>query len=144
MSNRIVTVEVLTHRLEPFEAELWVIVNPEFRTPTTEVRGRFVGPKSAVSSTIEVAYPLRPLPRQPEGLGGVLARVVIPEPSLWEPACPFIYDGVVELWEENRRCDLRQVPGFKLLKSNVTSLQSRLDAGHRAGPDTEGRDRGTE
>jgi hypothetical protein len=114
-------VDVRTHRLEPFEAELWVIVSPEYRTPTTEVRGRFVGPKSAVSSTIEVAYPLRPLPRPPESVLGLVTRAVIPEPSLWEPGCPFIYDGVVELWEGDQRCDVRQVTGIRLLKSSITS-----------------------
>ena len=50
---------------------------------------------------MEVAYPLRPLAR-PDGLSG---RVVIPEPSLWEPSCPFLYGGAVELWEAGVRCD---------------------------------------
>jgi hypothetical protein len=117
MSNRIVHLNIATNRVEPFEAELWIVVTPERLTPTTELRGRFVGPKSAVSSTIEVAYPLRAFTRQPAELGDrgdLAARVVIPEPSLWEPACPFVYDGVIELWQDGQRCDVRQVPAYAL------------------------------
>jgi hypothetical protein len=120
MSNRILTADVQTHRLEPFEAELWVIVKPEQVTTTTELRGRVVGPKSAISSTIEVAYPLRRFVK-PGALDGLAAQVVIPEPSRWEPACPFVYDIVLELWEEGRRCDVRQVPGFRLLTAQSAS-----------------------
>jgi hypothetical protein len=115
MSNRILTVDVQTHRLEPFEAELWIVVSAEQRTATTELRGRFVGPKSAVSSTIEVAYALRPMARPPAALDALAAHVVIPEPSRWEPGCPFVYDGVIELWQDGQRCDVRQVPGYRLL-----------------------------
>jgi hypothetical protein len=115
MGNQIVDVEVHTHRLEPFEAELWVIVRAAEVTPTTVLRGRFVGPKSAVSSTIEVAYPLQPFPRKLPEAGDLAARIIIPEPSRWEPDCPFVYDGVIELWQDGQRCDVRQVPGYRLL-----------------------------
>ena len=118
MSNRIVTVDVHTHRLEPFEAELWVVVTPQHRTATTELRGRFVGPKSAVSSTIEVAYLLRTFARQPPDLDALAARVVIPEPNCWEADRPFVYDGAIELWQDGQRCDMRQVPGYRLLTSS--------------------------
>jgi hypothetical protein len=121
MSNRILTADVHTHRLEPFEAELWVIVKPEQVTTTTELRGRVVGPKSAVSSTIEVAYPLRRFVSKPAALDGLAAQVVIPEPSRWEPACPFVYDIVLELWEEGRRCDARLLPGIRLLTAQSAS-----------------------
>jgi hypothetical protein len=112
MPNRIVTVDVITQRLDPFEAELRVVVSAEQVTATTELRGRFVGPKSAISSTIEVAYPLRPLPRNRPG--ELTARVVIPEPSRWERDCPFEYDGVVELWQDGERVDVRPIRGYRL------------------------------
>jgi hypothetical protein len=48
---------------------------------------------------VEVAYPLRPLPRPDEG-PALTARVSIPEASLWEPESPFLYEGTVELWHE--------------------------------------------
>src|SRR5947208_2533515 len=105
MTNRIVNIDVVSHRLAPVEAELWIIVSAERTTAATTVRGRFVGPKCALSSTVEVAYPLLPFPHKPAELPWLVARVVIPEPSFWEPECPFVYDGVVELWQGDERCD---------------------------------------
>jgi hypothetical protein len=26
-----------------------------------------------------------------------------------------VYDGVIELWQDGQRCDVRQVPGYRLL-----------------------------
>jgi hypothetical protein len=108
MSNRILQVQVREHSLDPAQAELWIAVSAEHMTPTTELRGRLAGPRCLYAATIEVGYPLRPFPRRPEGLVGLAARVVIPEPSLWEPQCPFVYQGKVELWQDGARCD--QVP----------------------------------
>ena len=124
MSNRILNVEVRTHRVNFAEAEIWVIVAAERTTATTEVRGRLVGPKSARSSTVEVAYPLRPFPHKPEHLPELAVRVVIPEPGLWSAQMPLVYDGVVELWQDGERCDVRQVPGYRLLTANSTSSRS--------------------
>jgi hypothetical protein len=36
-------------------------------------------------------------------------RVVIPEPSLWDPISPFLYEGPIELWQDGQRCDSVQV-----------------------------------
>ena len=119
MTNRIVDIQVRTQRLSPAEAELWVIVTTEFTTAGTAIRGRFVGPKCAVSSTIEVAYPLRPFERKPVGVSQLAVRVVIPEPSLWEPECPFVYDGLIELWQDGHCADVRQVPGYKLMRESL-------------------------
>jgi hypothetical protein len=119
MTNRIINIETHTQRLSPAEADLWVIVAAERTTAGTEIRGRFVGPKCALSSTIEVAYPLRPFERKPAELAELAARVVIPEPSLWEPECPFVYDGVIELWQDGQCCDVRQMPGYKLMRESL-------------------------
>jgi hypothetical protein len=100
---RRVSAEVL--RLSPVEAEVWIVVEAEHITPTTEVRGRLVGPRCANTSTVEVAYPLRPFPRPPAGVPGLSQRVVIPDPSLWEPQRPFLYHVIVELWEDGARQD---------------------------------------
>jgi hypothetical protein len=107
MPNRIVRVEVRTRSLDPAAAELWVAVDPEQVTPTTDVRGRWSGPRSAYASTVEVAYPLRPFRQQPEGLPGLPRRLVIPDPSFWEPESPFLYQGQVELWEQDQLADRR-------------------------------------
>lgn len=105
MSNRIIHIEVRPQKVTSVEAELWVVAETEHVTPATELRGRFVGPQCPGVSTVEVAYPLRPFPRRPEGLPPVAARVVIPDPSLWASEHPFTYRGVIELWQDGQRCD---------------------------------------
>jgi hypothetical protein len=105
MSNRILQVQVREHSLDPAQAELWIVVSTKQLTPATELRGRLAGPRCLYASTVEVGYPLRPFTRRPEGLADLAARVVIPEPSLWEPQCPFVYQGIVELWQDGARCD---------------------------------------
>jgi beta-galactosidase/beta-glucuronidase len=105
MSNRLRQVNVQVQRLSAAEAELWLLIEAEQVTPTTEVRGRLVGPRCPGVTTIEVAYPLRPFPRPPEGVPPLSRRVVIPEPSLWEPERPYVYRAVVELWEDGQPCD---------------------------------------
>lgn len=104
-SNRIVSVAVRDHWVDPTEAELWITVFPERITSTTEARGRLMGPRCLYSTTVEVAYPLRPFARLPEGLPGLPRRVLIPEANLWDPVSPFIYQGLVELWEKGKQCD---------------------------------------
>ncbi len=105
MSNRILHVRVHDHSLDPAQAELWISATAEHVAPTTELRGRLMGPRCAYAATVEVAYPFRLLLRRPEGLADLAVRAVIPEPSLWEPACPFVYQGTVELWEDGTRRD---------------------------------------
>lgn len=109
MPNRILHVQVRDHSLDPAQAEVWVTVTAEHVSPATEVRGRLTGPRCAHAATVEVAYPLRPLVRPPDGVDGLTVRAVIPEPSLWEPECPFVYQAIVELWEGGLRCDQAQV-----------------------------------
>jgi hypothetical protein len=106
MGNRIISVDLLTTRFDPAEAEFAVVVTPEQLLPDLELRGRFTGPKSPYGETIEVAYNLRPLAPEDEL---PRARVIIPEPSFWEPAAPFIYDGIVELWQAGELADRRKV-----------------------------------
>jgi hypothetical protein len=105
MSNKLRQVTTRVQRLSAAEAEVWVLVEAERLWPTTEVRGRLVGPHCPGLSTIEVAYPLRPFPRHPEGVPPLSRRVVIPDPALWEPGRPYVYRAVVELWEDGRACD---------------------------------------
>ncbi len=109
MSNRILQVQVREHSLDPARAELWITASAEDVTSTTELRGRLAGPRCLYAATVEVGYPLRPLSRRPEGLEGLAAHVVIPEPSLWEPQCPFVYQGTVELWKNGECCDQVQI-----------------------------------
>jgi hypothetical protein len=105
MSNRLRNVHALVRSLSPAEAEVWVVIEAEEITPTTEVRGRLVGPRCADRTTIEVSYPLRPFARHPEGVPSLTRHVIIPEPSLWEPERPFLYRVLVELWQDGQLCD---------------------------------------
>ena len=119
MTNRITRVEVRNRSLTPAEAEVWVTVHAETVTPTTEVRGRLMGPSCPYSSTVEVAYPQRPLARPAEDAPPLTMRVVIPEPSLWEPESPFLYQGPVELWQDGERQD-RATVRHGLCSSSLT------------------------
>jgi hypothetical protein len=101
--NRILHIDVRAHSTVPAEAEVRITVVPESLTPTTEVRGRLMGPRCRFASTVEVAYHLRPLPAPVTG--ALMMRAIIPEASLWEPEGPFLYEGPVELWQDGRRCD---------------------------------------
>jgi hypothetical protein len=107
MINRICRAELNDRTVAPAGAEVWITAHVDAVTPTTELRGRLLGPTCRYSSTVEVAYPLRPLGRHqkpPDSEGPfVTARVLIPEPSLWDPVSPFLYHGRVELWQESER-----------------------------------------
>jgi hypothetical protein len=105
MTNRILRLLVRDRRLTPAEAELWVEMVAEQVTPMTELRGRLMGPRCAYASTVEIAYPLRPLTRQAPQTLGLIRRVIIPEPSLWDPISPFLYQGPIELWQEGQLCE---------------------------------------
>jgi hypothetical protein len=107
MSNCIRRVVIENKAITPHAAEIWVTVFPEQITPTTEVRGRLMGPTCTFASTVEVAYPLRPLPKGQDAPAfdapSITMAISIPEPSLWDPVSPFLYHGQVELWEDGRR-----------------------------------------
>src|SRR5207248_11789949 len=105
MHNRILNLHLEDYSLDPVSAEVRILVRPEYLTPTTEVRGRLVGPSCPYASTVEVAYPLRPLRRaEPSDPGTIPLRVVIPEPSLWDTHPLPHYARPVELWLDGPRC----------------------------------------
>src|SRR5262249_11539683 len=97
MENHIRRALVYQSRFDPAESELWITVVPDFPRSTTQVRGRLVGPRCRYSSTVEVAYPWREWSRQyeKEGEPHLSSRIIIPEPSFWDPESPFLYQGVL-------------------------------------------------
>ena len=107
MADRIRTVTVRPIRLTPTEAELAVKVEADGLAADAEVRGRLAGPRCKYAKTIDVAYPIRRLP----GGAGHVGRVIIPEPSWWDPESPFLYGGPVELWEGGQAVERVQVRG---------------------------------
>jgi hypothetical protein len=103
--NKLCEVNAEVHRLSPAEAEVWLQIDAREVAPSTEVRGRLTGPRCPGRTTIEVAYPLRAFNQLPPGLPPLSRRVVIPDPSLWEPERPFVYHAVIELWQDGKCCD---------------------------------------
>jgi hypothetical protein len=104
MSNRIRKTMIEVRRLSPAEAEVWVCVEVDAVTPTTELRGRLTGPRCPGVTTVEVAYAFRPL-TSTDAPPSLTVRAVIPEPNLWTEETPFVYDGHIELWQDGEQCD---------------------------------------
>lgn len=86
-------------RLQPAEVELHVDFHLDQPLEELELRGRLMGPRCAYASTVEVAYHLRFLGWPAPKSGHIQGRIIIPEPSLWEPMCPHLYHGPLELWQ---------------------------------------------
>jgi hypothetical protein len=112
--NRIADIVVSSENLTPAAAVIGVTVVPQRSDAGTEVRGRLMGPRCVYAATVEVGYPLKPLTH----------RVVIPEPSFWEPESPFLYEGIVELWQDGVRCDQRTIRcGLRTLSLGARGLR---------------------
>ncbi len=121
--NSIGKIEMVDRVLDPIQAELWVRVEVASCTESTDIRGRLTGPRCDGVDTVEVAYPLRPLAGPQEGRGNILIRrVVIPEPNFWTAETPFLYEAVVELWEDDRRVDERCF-SYRLRRSSRSGPQ---------------------
>src|SRR5580700_4648237 len=107
MANRIKDISMHISRLTPTEAEINITVRPEALAATTEVRGRFVGPRCAFAATVEIAHPLREYSREHDSAASprLILRAIIPEPCLWDPESPFLYRCEVELWQNGQLCD---------------------------------------
>jgi hypothetical protein len=80
---------VRVHRLDAALADLRL----EFPAlpADAEVRGRLIGPRCPGVSTIEIAHHLRPL-------GGGVWQALIPEPALWTPDRPYVYEGPADVY----------------------------------------------
>ena len=109
MRDTIRAVRIKNHLIDPTRAELWVTIVPNCLKQATEVRGRFLGPRCPYATTVEVAYPLQSFPHKPEDVPDLTFRVVIPEPSLWDPISPFLYEGYIGLWQNNLRYQFGEV-----------------------------------
>jgi beta-galactosidase/beta-glucuronidase len=107
MGNHITGIELRHRTITAAMAEVQIAVRTANPNAHLQLRGRLTGPRCAFATTVEVAYHLRPVP---EAAGEeLLARVVIPEPSLWDPQSPFLYRGPIELWDQNSRLDSASV-----------------------------------
>ncbi|HZZ82218.1 MAG TPA: hypothetical protein VFE62_27215, partial [Gemmataceae bacterium] len=120
--NRIRDIVVVNHRLDPISTELHVHIKLDAITPTTALKGRLIGPRSMHATTIEIAYPLHEIERSDH----IVLRAVIPESSWWEPRSPFLYEGPLELWQDDVLCDRATIRhGIRALQ--LTSKGLRLN-----------------
>jgi hypothetical protein len=117
MPNSIRSVSFGDRLVDPTLAWVTVCVGLRDWTPEAQIRGRLEGPRCLYADTVEVAYPFRELARpvEPADAPCILVRAVIPEPNLWEPQCPFLYEGSLELWERDELVE--QVPLSRGLRS---------------------------
>lgn len=108
MNARPLSLDVWPHALDPMLAQVRIRARWRGSAPA-QIQGRLLGPKCPFSTTIELAYPLQILeataqpvcdPTDPDVLieQQWLLQALIPEPSLWEPQTPFVYEGPVEVW----------------------------------------------
>lgn len=102
MSGPIQHLRVDDISLAPTQAELRVTVTLDREWRNEEVRGRLMGPRCRFSNTVEIAYPLRPLPSSTPDLRSRAFRVIIPEASWWDLQSPFLYEGPLELWHDEQ------------------------------------------
>jgi hypothetical protein len=100
------TIDIVATRLDPAEAELTITVVPDAPAADEELRGRLMGPRNLFAETVEIAYPIKPLPHKDDL---PRARVIIPEPNFWTPETPFLYLGPLELWQAGQCADRRQI-----------------------------------
>jgi hypothetical protein len=105
MSARIDEVTIKPVRLTPTEADLAVEVTFSPAGSPCELHGRLMGPTCAYSTTVEVAYPIRRSRVSEDNPRKLIGRVVIPEPSWWDPESPFLYITVVDLWQDGQKVD---------------------------------------
>ncbi len=125
MTNRIKRLDINAARLTPTEADLWLNVFPESVSSDTTVRGKLTGPGCSYSSTVEVVYPFREQLREyeTEGTPRITVRALIPEPCFWDPISPFLYAGVLELWQGKECCQQRPIThGLRVLKRSPKGL----------------------
>lgn len=83
--------------LTPTEAEIHLDIQLPTGEQAKSIQGRLLGPKCPFATTIEIAYPIKLMPRS--GISGstINARFIIPEPSLWDSQSPFLYEGWIEV-----------------------------------------------
>jgi beta-galactosidase/beta-glucuronidase len=109
MASRIRELTIQPVRLTPTEAELAVEMRCPQPIPTTELRGRLMGPSCLYSTTVEVSHPIRSAGRHEHGSPVFRGRILIPEPAWWDPDSPFLYHGPVELWEHEHKVEVVRV-----------------------------------
>ncbi len=76
-------------RLNAAEAEIQLVGDEPFAA-------RILGPRCPYASTVEIAYYARPMPGSPAHR----QRIIVPEPSYWDPQTPYLYEGPAQVGSE--------------------------------------------
>jgi hypothetical protein len=122
-NNRLRGIEQYKLTVSPAEADIWFRVVVDKVTQGTEVGGRIVGPRCLFAETAEVVSPLRSVRHNEGEHVSLVARTVIPEPSLWDPQHPILYRVVIELWQDGERCDVSGFDlGFRMIEMGSDSV----------------------
>lgn len=117
-------INIRDRQLSSVHAEAWIAVVPDAPEEGLCLTGCLRGPRSHYSSTVEVAYYLQPLPRPLPDAPGVTMRAIIPEPSLWEPETPFLYEGTLCLTRNDEHIgDYPVCHGFRSLEMCAQGLR---------------------
>lgn len=112
-------IETTLVRMEPVLAELHLRITPD-PMELPEGRVRLLGPSCLYASTVEIAYPAHPLGRPGE------TRILLPEPSYWEPESPFLYHLIVEYRPQGLPVRSRRFP-LPLRRFQVLGNRCRLN-----------------
>ncbi|MFN4260868.1 MAG: hypothetical protein ACK4RK_16350 [Gemmataceae bacterium] len=120
MGQQLVSVRCENLSLNPTEAHIRIDTLVQVLGKNAELRGRLLGPRCRYASTVEVAYPMRPYPGHPY----TTLRVIIPEPNLWEPATPFLYQGPLELWQNGEMIEMVRIThGLRTIRLGPAGLR---------------------
>ena len=99
-------VHLTTRRMDPAEAEIRI-------EGADGLTGRLLGPRCHYASTVEVAYYVKPAP-------GSGSRVIVPEPSFWDPETPFLYEAILQS-EDGTKVTLRH--GLRTVQLSAAGLR---------------------
>src|SRR3954471_1359581 len=97
--------EILTGDVTDMEAR--VIARYHVGDEGTTLRGTVRGPYCENSRTLPAEFPLRPLQRNDAALKMIEAEAFVPDPCLWSPELPHVYEVNVEAL-----CDGRTVAEY--------------------------------
>jgi hypothetical protein len=105
----ILQLTIAQKRLSSAEAEIWISVRVNAITESTVLRGSLVGPKCPDVETVQIMYSLKPIDSDVNQQNVLMGRIVVPEPNVWTPEQPFVYEGNVELWQEGKCAEIKPI-----------------------------------
>src|SRR5262245_11715814 len=122
-SNRLNSIEGYKYTVSSAQADIWFKVVVQRVTPGTEVRGQIVGPRCLFSQAHGVVWPLRSVRHREGEQAALIARTAFPNPGFWAPDKPLLYRVVVELWQDEQRCEVSGFDvGFRMIEMGTSNV----------------------